>query len=91
MIAGFPASVRAMIRFVTWALLLAIVGWGVVTLLATVSLAISLGAGTVALGCVLAWILVQRSRAAHDRAIAATYPSFGPALARRRAEGSTGL
>jgi Flp pilus assembly protein TadB len=64
-----------------------IVGWGAVTLVATTSPVISGAAGAVVLGCGLIWLFVQRSRAAHDREIAATYPSFGPALERRRAEG----
>jgi hypothetical protein len=41
------------------------------------------------LGCGLTYVLVHRSHVAHARAIGATYQSFGPMLARRRAEGQT--
>jgi hypothetical protein len=86
--AGIRHSTSLVLRFLAGALFLMIVGWAVVSLITTVSLAISLTAGVIVLGCVLVWLLLHRSHAAHDRAIADTYPSFAPALARRRAEGS---
>jgi Flp pilus assembly protein TadB len=79
---------RIILMLVVGALVLGAAAWGLVTLVATTTPAISLSAGALILGCAVAWLLVQRSRAAHDRAIAATYPSFAPALARRRAEGN---
>ncbi|MGZ4115344.1 MAG: hypothetical protein ACXVQT_09745 [Actinomycetota bacterium] len=69
------------------ALAVLVVAWGAVALVATTSPMISITAGAAILVCAVAWAIVQRSRAAHDRAIADNYPSFGPALERRRAEG----
>jgi hypothetical protein len=86
--AGIRNSTSLVLRFLGGALLLMIVGWGVATLIAGVSGALSLTAGVIVLACVLTWLLVHRSHAAHDRSIADTYPSFAAALARRRAEGS---
>jgi hypothetical protein len=88
MIDALRARKGTIIRLIVGALVLALVAWAAVTLLATTSPTISLTAGALILGCVVAWLLVQRSHAAHDRAIADTYPSFAPALARRRAEGN---
>jgi cbb3-type cytochrome oxidase subunit 1 len=79
---------KTVLLLVVGAFVLALVAWGFVTLVATTAPAISLSAGALVVGCAAAWVLVQRSRAAHDRAIAETYPSFAPALARRRAEGN---
>jgi drug/metabolite transporter superfamily protein YnfA len=79
---------KTVLRLAVGAFVLAIAAWGLVTLVATTAPGISLAAGGLVLGCAVVWLLIQRSRAAHDRAIADTYPSFAPALARRRAEGS---
>jgi Flp pilus assembly protein TadB len=49
---------------------------------------ISIGAAVV-VACGLTYVLVHRSHVARARAIGATYQSFGPMLARRRAEGQT--
>jgi Flp pilus assembly protein TadB len=78
---------RGMILLAAATLGLVVVVWGGFTLMATTGPVVTVIAAAAVLGCGLAWLLVERSRAAHDRAIADTYPSFGPALARRRAEG----
>jgi Flp pilus assembly protein TadB len=88
MIDALRARKGTIVRLIVGALVLALVAWAAVTLLATTSPTISLTAGALILGCAVAWFLVQRSRAAHDHTIADTYPSFAPALARRRAEGT---
>jgi Flp pilus assembly protein TadB len=87
MIERLDTRTRWMVVVAAVAVALVVVAWGGVTLMATTGPVITIGAAAVVVGCVLAWLLVERSRAAHDRAIADTYPSFGPALARRRAEG----
>jgi hypothetical protein len=49
---------------------------------------VSIGAAVI-VACGLAYLLVHRSHVQRARAIGATYQSFGPMLARRRAEGQT--
>jgi hypothetical protein len=84
-------SFTAWRRTIGWllaaALAVGLAAWGAVALVTTVSPVISLGSGVLILACALTFLLIHRSRVAHDRAIGDTYPSFGPALARRRAEG----
>jgi hypothetical protein len=83
----FTAVRRTIGRLLAAALAVGAAVWGAVALVTTVSPAISLGTGALILGCGLTYLLIHRSHAAHDRAIGDSYPSFGPALARRRAEG----
>jgi hypothetical protein len=68
---------------------IAAIAWGAVALVTTVTPVISLTTGALILGCGVTYGLIHRSSAAHDRSIRDTYPSFGPALARRRAEAQT--
>jgi hypothetical protein len=79
---------KTVLRAVVAVLVSALVARVALALIVSTSTIIWLPGGALLLGCVLAWFLVQRSRAAHDRAIADIYPSFAPALARRRAEGN---
>jgi hypothetical protein len=83
----FAAVRRTIVRLLAAALAVGAAAWGAVALVTTVSPAISTGTGVVILGCGLTYLLIHRSHVAHDRAIGENYPSFGPALARRRAEG----
>jgi hypothetical protein len=83
----FTAVRRTIGRLLAGALAVGVAVWGAVALVTTVSPVISLGTGVLILVCGLTFLLIHRSHVAHDRAIGADYPSFGPALARRRAEG----
>jgi hypothetical protein len=83
----FIAVRRTIGRLLAGALAVGVALWGAVALVTTVSPVISLGTGVLILACGLTFLLIHRSHVAHDRAIVDNYPSFGPALARRRAEG----
>jgi Flp pilus assembly protein TadB len=85
----YKALRKTVFRLLATAFAIGVVLWGVVTLMATTTPTISVATGALVLGCGLTYLLIQRSRRAHDRAIGATYQSFGPALARRRAEGQS--
>jgi hypothetical protein len=82
----FTAVRRTIGRLLAGAIAVGVAVWGAVTLVTTASPVISLGIGVLILACGLTFLLIHRSRVAHDRAILDNYPSFGPALARRRAE-----
>lgn len=85
----FTALRRTIGRLLAAALAVGVVLWGAVALVTTVSPAISMGAGVLLLACGLTYLLIHRAHVAHDRALGDNYPSFAPALARRRAEGQT--
>jgi hypothetical protein len=83
----FTAVRRTIGRLLAAALAVGVAVWGSVALVTAVSPVISLGTGVLILASGLTFLLIHRSHVAHDRAIGDNYPSFGPALARRRAEG----
>jgi hypothetical protein len=85
-------SIRKGLWFVAiGAIAAGLVAWAAVAAVTTLTPGLWLAAGAAILACGATYALVRRSRAAHDRAIRDTYPSFAPALARRRAEGNAGV